>query len=91
MLKISQSHRYKRSLRKYKNDSKFLRELKLVIEYLVKQEPLPPKYRDHELKGKFKYVRECHVRPDDLLLYFVVEDEILKLVDIGSHASIFGI
>ncbi|WP_119343147.1 type II toxin-antitoxin system YafQ family toxin [Facilibium subflavum] len=45
---------------------------------------------DHELKGNFKGVRECHIKPDDLLLYFIIEDDTLRLVDIGSHAKLFG-
>jgi mRNA interferase YafQ len=89
MLKISRSNQYKRSIKKYKNDARFLVELGVVIEYLAMGKVLPHKYRDHELKGKFKGMRECHIRPDDLLLYFVVENEVLKLVDIGSHSKIF--
>ena len=65
-------------------------ELLTVLECLQQGKTLPDKYCDHELKGNLKGIRECHIKPDDLLLYFVIEDEVLKLVDLGSHAKIFG-
>ncbi|MCF6806838.1 type II toxin-antitoxin system YafQ family toxin [Thiotrichales bacterium 19S9-12] len=89
-LVIKQSKAFKKSYKKYKNDADFLEELLFVLEKLQNRDVLPAKYCDHELKGNFKGVRECHIRPDDLLLYFIVEDEVLKLVDLGSHAKVFG-
>ncbi len=88
-LRIEQSKSFKKSYKKYKRDKKFLDELFLILDMLQYRKQLPLKYRDHELKGKFTGMRECHIRPDDLLLYFVVENEVLKLVDIGSHSKIF--
>ena len=89
-LDIKQSKAFKKSYKKYRHDKVFLSELLAVLEILQVQGELPAKYCDHELKGNFKGIRECHIRPDDLLLYFIIEDEILKLVDIGSHAKIFN-
>lgn len=52
---------------------------------------LPKKYRDHELTGNMKGIRECHVKPDALLLYYVIDEQgVLKLYDLGSHAQMFG-
>lgn len=91
MLKIEISKQFKRSLKKYKNNKKVLQELDLVLDLLVNGKPLPPKYKDHKLSGKLKSIRECHLRPDDLLLYFIVNDVgILKLYDIGTHSDIFN-
>lgn len=89
MLKIKKTSRFKKSLKKYKNNKAVLTELKKVIAYLKNRELLPVKYNDHILKGSFYGIRECHLKPDTLLLYFVIEDEVLKLIDIGSHASVF--
>ena len=89
-LEIKQSKAFKKAYKKYKNDADFLAELLTVLACLQQGKTLPAKYCDHELKGNFKGIRECHIRPDDLLLYFIVEDEVLKLVDLGSHAKIFG-
>ena len=46
------------------------------------------KYKDHQLIGKMKDFRECHIKPD-LLLIYMIEDNTLKLVDIGSHSELF--
>jgi len=50
--------------------------------------PLDEKYFDHYLKGKYEGFKECHLKPD-LLLIYSIEYEILKLVDIGSHSELF--
>ena len=89
-LRIEQSTSFKKSYRKYRHNKAILTELFNVLDLLQNRQILPAKYYDHELKGNFKGVRECHIKPDDLLLYFIMEDEILKLVDIGSHAKLFG-
>ena len=48
------------------------------------------KYRDHELNGKFKGFRECHIKPDWLLVYLIENDILtLTLVDTGTHSDIF--
>jgi len=46
------------------------------------------KYKDHQLVGQMKDYRECHIKLD-LLLIYMVEDETLKLIDIGSHSELF--
>ena len=45
------------------------------------------KYKDHELKGSMKGIRELHLGFDDLLLYFIRNEENeLILVDMGTHS-----
>ncbi|PHS19638.1 MAG: type II toxin-antitoxin system mRNA interferase toxin, RelE/StbE family [Kangiella sp.] len=91
MLTLEISRRFKKSLKKYKNNKKVLQELELVVDSLIRHKVLPEKYRDHELSGNMKSIRECHVRPDTLLLYYVVDDKgVLKLYEIGSHSDVFG-
>lgn len=90
-LNILQSRAFKSSYKKYRHNKKVLIELESVLLLLCEGKPLPGKYRDHALKGNLKGIRECHLLADDLLLYFVVEDQgLLKLYDMGSHADIFG-
>ena len=65
-------------------------ELDYVINELRQGNKLPEKYRDHMLTGNFKGFRECHIRPDWLLIYLVENDILtLTLVDTGSHADLF--
>lgn len=61
-----------------------------VLNCLCNDQVLPEKYRDHELSGPLKGVRDCHVRPDLVLLYVRHGDEYLQLVRIGSHAELFN-
>lgn len=57
---------------------------------LAKGETLPPKYRDHPLKGKLSAFRECHIKGDWLLVYRIIEDKlILSLHGTGTHSDIF--
>ena len=63
-----------------------------VLELLVNEQPLPPKYRDHALTDSrnYKGVRECHIEPDWLLIYRVVQDLLLlQLIRTGSHSDLF--
>ena len=65
-------------------------ELLNVIELLANGEVLPNKYQDHVLKGNWKGYRECHVKPDVLLIYKIENDELtLTLVRTGSHSDLF--
>lgn len=60
------------------------------ITLLAKGEPLPPKYRDHQLQGRLSTFRECHIKGDWLLVYRIIEDKlILSLHSTGAHADIF--
>jgi len=73
---------YKRGL-----DLSLLQE---VIILLAKGEALPPKYRDHQLKGRLSVFRECHIKGDWLLIYRIIEDTlVLSLHSTGTHADLF--
>ncbi|HIP21229.1 MAG TPA: type II toxin-antitoxin system YafQ family toxin [Sulfurimonas sp.] len=64
--------------------------LKDIITLLVQNKELDEKYKDHKLTGNFKYLRECHIKPD-LLLIYKKDDDILELalVQVGNHGSLF--
>lgn len=59
-----------------------------VANCLINQTPLPEKYRDHELKGNWQGFRECHIKPDLLLIYEQGE-RYIQLVRLGSHSELF--
>lgn len=60
------------------------------IRLLAARVELPPKFRDHELTGKWVGHRECHVQPDWLLVYRVENDDlVLVLSRTGSHSDLF--
>lgn len=60
-----------------------------VIYYLINDHEIPPKYRDHALSGEWSGFRECHIKPDLLLIYESGED-FIQLVRLGSHSELFG-
>jgi mRNA interferase YafQ len=88
-LELSQSTAYRRDIRKLVRQGKNLEELYTVIEILVMEQPLPEKYRDHVLTGNWRGRRECHIRPDWLLIY-KVEGQTLHLERSGSHSELFS-
>lgn len=87
-MKITRSSQFKKCFKKYQHNKSVIFELKQVINCLALDEPLPEKYLDHELKGKFKGLRELHLKPDHLLVYRV-EKKVITLIAIGNHSNIF--
>lgn len=65
-------------------------DLKALLDSLVNDLPLEPHYRDHDLKGNWIGYRECHVKPDLLLIYKSVDKDTLRLARLGSHSQLFG-
>ncbi|MBQ4402455.1 MAG: type II toxin-antitoxin system YafQ family toxin [Synergistaceae bacterium] len=61
-----------------------------VVAALANNLPLPPKYRDHALHGEWEGSRDCHIKPDLVLVYTLEGDGLLILERLGSHADIFG-
>lgn len=61
-----------------------------AVDTLRQGKKLDEKYHDHGLNGKFQGFRECHIKPDWLLIYLIENDILtLTLVDTGSHSDIF--
>lgn len=61
-----------------------------IVAKLANGEVLDEKYKDHLLIGNYKGCRECHLKPDLLLIYKINNDEVeLVLVDVGKHSSLF--
>lgn len=63
--------------------------LSAVVEKLLVDEQLPPRNRDHELSGNWKGYRECHLKPDLLLIYRKPDADTLRLARLGSHSELF--
>ena len=64
--------------------------LKAVLVALVTDQPLETKYRDHDLSGDWAGYRECHIKPDMLLIYRKSDSDSLRLARLGSHSELFG-
>ena len=57
---------------------------------LSEEIPLLEKHQDHSLKGKYKGCRECHIQPDWLLVYRIVDKENIVFVRNGTHSDLFS-
>lgn len=59
-----------------------------ILKTLANDQPLAEKYRDHGLTGDWKDHRDCHVRPDLVLIYRKLATDVLQLVRLGSHSEL---
>ncbi|MDR2234184.1 MAG: type II toxin-antitoxin system YafQ family toxin [Tannerella sp.] len=91
MYKIKPTKKFRKDFKHIASDIKLVDEISAVVNLLSADDnPLPEIYRDHQLKGKYKVYRECHVRPDWLLVYQKNKKEmILLLVRTNTHSEIF--
>ena len=88
MLQPAYSNKVQRDTVLAKKRGKDLAKLRWVIEALLKETPLPVKYRNHKLKGEFAAYWECHLEPDWLLIYEKGETEIF-FARTGTHSDLF--
>lgn len=90
MLKIVPSNHFKKDLKLAKKRGLDLTLLKDVVDMLASGQTLPASYRDHPLKSDFKDFRECHIKPDWLLIYRI-DNKILELYlfRTGTHSDLF--
>ncbi len=90
MRTFTTTNRYEKDVKLSEKRNLDLSILFNVLEYLEKGEPLPPKYKDHNLIGNFKGCRECHISPDWLLIYEISEDNTeVILRRTGTHSDLF--
>ena len=91
MRTIERTSRFKRD---YKRESKGRHKATLqaditdVLNKLIKDQPLAEKYHDHPLGGDWKDHRDCHIKPDLVLIYRLPDTETLQLVRLGSHSEL---
>ena len=92
MLKIEFTGQFKKDYKQAVQRGCDPKELTDVISLLANEKPLPKKYRDHALENSRNYIgmRECHIKPDWLLIYKISDTElILYLTRTGTHSDLF--
>ena len=90
MYKIRPSTKFQKDLKKVQKRGYDISLLTTVLNILANGESLPPKYKDHNLSGNYKGCREYHITPDWLLIYEILDDElILYLTRTGTHSDLF--
>ncbi|MBI5331529.1 MAG: type II toxin-antitoxin system YafQ family toxin [Betaproteobacteria bacterium] len=63
-------------------------ELTPVVTAIACDQPLELRHCDHALTGDWKDHRDCHVKPDLILIYRKPDGELLQLVRLGSHSEL---
>ena len=90
MREIISSNRFKKDLKLAMRRGYKIELLEAVVNKLAVGEVLEEKYRDHELTGDLKGLRECHITPDWLLIYQIFDKElVLFLSRTGTHSDLF--
>lgn len=88
MREVRYTARFKRDYRREKSGRHARRLdalLMEVVNLLAADAQLPRANADHPLSGEWKDFRDCHLRPDLLLIYRKTNDNGLELVRLGSH------
>jgi mRNA interferase YafQ len=82
------SNSFRKDLKLAAKRGKPIPKLQAILDLLVIDEALPPRCRPHRLSGDYSGLWECHIEPDWLLIYDVMEKEI-RLYRTGTHADLF--
>jgi mRNA interferase YafQ len=94
MRTIERAGAFKRDYKRIKASPRHRQDLDAlvsgVVTLLVAGQDLPEQYRDHAMVGNWSGYRECHLKPDLLLVYRTPDAETLRLARIGSHSDLFG-
>lgn len=91
MRTVKYTNRFRRDYKREKSERHGKRldaELLDTVTMLAKDEPLPRRYFDHPLSGEWSDHRDCHIKPDLILIYRKPDDETLELVRLGSHSEL---
>lgn len=87
---IKPTTQFKRDLKTIQKRGYNLKQLIDIIQLLADGQKLPLKNRDHALSGNYFNCRECHIAPDWLLIYEIVENDLLLyLTRTGTHSDLF--
>lgn len=89
MYTLKMTGQFKKDLKRIQNNSKKIEHLKAVLTSLQETGVVPENYNPHKLTGNYNGFMECHVENDLLLIWFDEEENIIKLVRLGSHSELF--
>jgi len=91
MRTISRTNRFKKDYkRERKGQHRMVLDAALMaaVSLLATDSPLPEKLHDHALSGEWKDHRDCHIKPDLVLIYRLPDANSLELVRLGSHSEL---
>ena len=90
MYSIRPTTKFQKDLKRIEKRGYNISLLTEVIKKLANGEQLPEKNKDHTLLGEYAGCRECHITPDWLLVYQIIDSElVLYLSRTGTHSDLF--
>lgn len=87
-MKLSQTAQFKKDIKRQLKKGKSAAKITSLLSILLSGQALPPRYKDHPLRGSWKGRRDCHIEPDWILIYRISPEEI-RLERTGSHSDLF--
>jgi mRNA interferase YafQ len=88
MLSIKRHKSFIKDLRKITMSDKHFAKYIFYLSKLIEEQPLPSEALDHPLKGEYQDCREFHIS-GDLLVIYLIDNNRLNLIRIGSHSELF--
>jgi len=91
MRTIEQSNLFKRDLKreaKGRHRKLLAHSFTAIVKKLACDEALESHFKDHALSGNWKDHRDCHIKPDLVLIYRKIDKGILQLIRLGSHSEL---
>lgn len=90
MLTLETTSQFRRDYKRIKRRGYDLALLKAVVDTLLEGVALDARYKDHQLSGKLKKYRECHIMPDWLLMYRIEGERLILVLNrTGTHSDLF--
>lgn len=91
MRKIERTTRFRRDYKRVsrgRHGADLDERLAVIVQALANDNALEPRHHDHALSGPWADFRDCHARPDLVLIYQKPDAGTLRLVRIGSHTEL---
>jgi mRNA interferase YafQ len=88
MLELIFLNTFKKDLKKAEKRGKDMQKIAAVIKTIQEEKQLHPKHRNHKLKGEYNGLWECHIEPDWLFVYKII-DTTLICERTGTHSDLF--
>lgn len=88
MLRPEYTNQFKKDIKILKKRNADISLLKNIIEILCNEQPIPEKHKDHSLSGNWCGCRDCHIKPDWILIY-QIGNGIIVFERTGSHSDLF--
>lgn len=91
MRTIKYTKHFQRDFKREKQAGRYKKlehELLVTVKLLAADKLLPKRYYDHALTGNWTDYRDCHIKPDLILIYRKPSNEVLELVRLGSHSQL---